>query len=30
MQAMPFKVWLRPVRRVDRVGEQSAQLCHWE
>ena len=24
MQAMPFVVWLRPVSRHDRVGEQSA------
>ena len=28
MAAMPFKVWLRPVRSVDRVGEQSATVCH--
>ena len=26
--AMPFKVWLRPVRSVDRVGEHSATVCH--
>jgi hypothetical protein len=25
---MPFKVWLRPVMSVDRVGEQSATVCH--
>ena len=24
MQAIPFVVWLRPVRRQERVGEQSA------
>ena len=24
MQAIPFVVWLRPVRRHDRVGEHSA------
>ena len=28
MAAMPFKVWLRPVSSVDRVGEQSATVCH--
>jgi len=27
--AMPFKWWLRPVRMVERVGEQSAVVCHW-
>ena len=27
MQAMPFVVWLRPVSRDDRVGEQSAVVC---
>jgi hypothetical protein len=26
--AMPFKVWLRPIRSVDRVGEYSATVCH--
>ncbi len=24
MQAIPFRVWFRPVIRHDRVGEQSA------
>jgi hypothetical protein len=24
MQAMLFRVWLRPVRKHERVGEQSA------
>ena len=28
MEAMPFTWWLRPVRRMDRVGEQSAAVCH--
>ncbi len=27
MQAIPFVVWLRPVRRDERVGEQSAVVC---
>src|SRR5262245_37097992 len=22
--------WFRPVRNVDRVGEHSAVVCHWE
>ena len=30
MHAMPFNVWLRPVMSVDRVGEQSATVCHCE
>ena len=29
MQAMLFLVWFRPVRRQERVGEQSAVVCHW-
>ena len=28
MQAMLLRVWLRPVRRQDRVGEHSAVVCH--
>ena len=28
MQAMLLRVWLRPVRRQERVGEQSAVVCH--
>jgi hypothetical protein len=24
MQAMPLRVWLRPLRRQERLGEQSA------
>jgi hypothetical protein len=28
MQAMLLLVWLRPVRRHERVGEQSAVVCH--
>ena len=28
MEAMPFTWWLRPVRMVERVGEQSAVVCH--
>ena len=27
MQAMPLVVWLRPVRRDERVGEHSAVVC---
>src|SRR5215470_17054461 len=30
MQAKPFWWWLRPVRKVERVGEQSAVVCHCE
>ena len=30
MQAMPFWWWLRPVRKHERVGEQSAVVCHCE
>jgi hypothetical protein len=29
MQAMLFRVWLRPVSRHERVGEHSAVVCHW-
>ena len=29
MHAMLLRVWLRPVRRHERVGEQSAVVCHW-
>src|SRR5262245_7630431 len=29
MHAQPFRWWLRPVRNVERVGEQSAVVCHW-
>jgi hypothetical protein len=28
MQAMLFRVWLRPVSRHERVGEHSAVVCH--
>ena len=28
MQAIPFWWWLRPVRKHERVGEQSAVVCH--
>ncbi len=28
MQAMLFRVWLRPVSRHDLVGEHSAVVCH--
>ena len=28
MQAMLLRVWLRPVSRHERVGEQSAVVCH--
>src|SRR5262245_51691783 len=27
MQAIPFVVWLRPVRSDERVGEQRAVVC---
>src|SRR5262245_65848911 len=30
MHAQPFRWWLRPVRNVERVGEQSAVVCHCE
>jgi hypothetical protein len=30
MVAKPFWWWLRPVRKTERVGEQSAVVCHWE
>ena len=30
MAAMPLRWWLRPVRSVERVGEQSAVVCHCE
>ena len=30
MQAMPLRWWLRPVRKVERVGEHSAVVCHCE
>jgi bile acid:Na+ symporter, BASS family len=30
MQLQPFRWWLRPVRQVERVGEQSAVVCHCE
>src|SRR6185436_15264703 len=30
MHAHRFTWWLRPVRKVDRVGEQSAVVCHCE
>ena len=29
MQAIELRVWLRPVSRQERVGEQSAVVCHW-
>ena len=29
MQAFPLRWWLRPVSRVERVGEHSAVVCHW-
>ena len=28
MQAMLLRLWLRPVSRHERVGEQSAVVCH--
>ena len=28
MHAIELRVWLRPVRRHDRVGEHSAVVCH--
>ena len=28
MHAMLLRVWLRPVSRHERVGEQSAVVCH--
>ena len=27
--ANPFWWWFRPVRKTERVGEQSAVVCHW-
>ena len=30
MQLQAFWWWLRPVRKVERVGEQSAVVCHCE
>ena len=29
MQAMPFVVWLRPVRSDERVGEHRAVVCQF-
>ena len=29
MHAMLLRVWLRPVSRQERVGEQSEVVCHW-
>ncbi len=29
IQAMELRVWLRPVRRHERVGEHKAVVCHW-
>ena len=29
MAALRFTWWLRPVRKVERVGEHSAVVCHW-
>jgi hypothetical protein len=29
MVANPLRWWLRPVRKVERVGEHSAVVCHW-
>ena len=28
MHAMLLRVWLRPVKRHDRVGEHNAVVCH--
>jgi hypothetical protein len=28
MQAMLLRLWLRPVGRHERVGEQSGVVCH--
>ena len=28
MQAMLLRVWFLPVKRQERVGEQSAVVCH--
>ena len=28
MHAMLLRVWFRPVRRHERVGEQRAVVCH--
>src|SRR5262252_2679270 len=30
MHEHPLRWWLRPVRNVERVGEQSAVVCHCE
>jgi hypothetical protein len=30
IEAMPFVVWLRPVMRHERVGEQSAVVWKFE
>src|SRR5262245_47459530 len=30
MHEQALRWWLRPVMKVDRVGEQSAVVCHWE
>jgi hypothetical protein len=29
MHAIPFVVWLRPVNRLDRVGEHKAVVCQF-
>ena len=29
MQAMLFRVWLRPVRKHEREGEHSAVVWNW-
>jgi hypothetical protein len=29
MHAIPLRVWFRPFNRAERVGEQSAVVCHW-
>ena len=29
MQAMPLVVWLRPVSRLERVGEHRAVVCQF-
>jgi hypothetical protein len=29
MVANPFWWWFLPVRKVERVGEHSAVVCHW-
>src|SRR5215475_12896578 len=30
MHEFPLRWWLRPVRKVERVGEHSAVVCHCE